>query len=682
MARENGPIPIMDTNSAKAYAEPKALLSWPGAWILFCVLCNVTGWTLSALNALRPAGYVVAFGIGLALLTIWQQRTGSPLFPRLRLDTLYAGFCKPLKTAFLALTCLTILGGILYSPSNYDGLAYRVPRVLHWISEGRWHWIPTIFNRLNTRSCGIEWVSAPLVLFTHTDRWLFLINVISFLLLPGLVYSTFVQLGVKQRVAWFWMWLVPTGYCYLLQAGGIGNDLFGSVFPLAALHFALRAARRQSFVDAGLAILAAALATSSKASNLPLVLPVLVALVPCRGLLQRKFVWLPLLACLSLLASMVPTAWLNLRHCADWSGARAEDVGGLNGNPLIRLPNNILVLGLQNLAPPIFPFAGPWNLIAARMIPSRFKEVLSRNYGEPGGYNYALTELQWEVNAGFGCGLSLLLLAGGLAGCRSAKIRDEHRIKLMSPPHPSGLRFRSASNNLVWLAIAIACLTYLSAWCLSQVGRLAAPYYPFLAGGVLLLPGHSRVIRLACWKWLVGATLTLSLLALVIMPTRPLWPAITILSKLDKGEKLVKLARETYEVNRQRPTALAPLLLQIPTNQPVIGLLAFDEIETSLWRPFGHQRIVHVTPWDTAVSLRNQGISQILIKTHSFEGYFHLPFSQWLSNVDGSLIKTMPLVSKGAIGIEYWQIVQLNPLSSKLKQFKPELNRVYSPAND
>ena len=46
------------------------------------------------------------------------------------------------------------------------------------------------------------------------------------------------------RAAWHWMWLMPTGYCFLLQAGSIGNDLFGAVFALAALDFALRAASR------------------------------------------------------------------------------------------------------------------------------------------------------------------------------------------------------------------------------------------------------------------------------------------------------------------------------------------------------------------------------------------------------------------------------------------------------
>ena len=150
-------------------------------------------------------------------------------------------FRRPFPLAFLILAALAFLGGALHPPTNYDALAYRIPRVLHWLAVGQWHWIHTIFDRLNDRSCGIEWVSAPFIALLKTDRWLFLINVVSFLLLPGLVFSVFTRLGVRRRVAWHWMWLVPTGYCLVLQAGSIGNDLFGATFALAAVDFALRA---------------------------------------------------------------------------------------------------------------------------------------------------------------------------------------------------------------------------------------------------------------------------------------------------------------------------------------------------------------------------------------------------------------------------------------------------------
>ena len=196
-------------------------------------------------------------------------------------------FRKPFPLAFLVLALLAFLGGALHAPTNYDALAYRVPRVLHWLAADQWHWIHSFFDRINNRSCGIEWVSAPFLALLHTDRLLFLINVFSFLLLPGLVFSLFTRLGVRRRVAWHWMWLAPTGYCFVLQAGSIGNDLFGATFALAAVDFALRANLSRSSRDFFASGLAAAMMTSAKTSSLPLLLPWAIAFLPSLKLILR-----------------------------------------------------------------------------------------------------------------------------------------------------------------------------------------------------------------------------------------------------------------------------------------------------------------------------------------------------------------------------------------------------------
>ena len=80
---------------------------------------------------------------------------------------------------FLALTFMTLVAGALCVPSNNDSNEYRIPRVLHWLGDGRWHWVHTLDARMNIAGCGFEWLSAPLMLFTHTDRFIFLINWVS-----------------------------------------------------------------------------------------------------------------------------------------------------------------------------------------------------------------------------------------------------------------------------------------------------------------------------------------------------------------------------------------------------------------------------------------------------------------------------------------------------------------------
>jgi hypothetical protein len=138
-------------------------------------------------------------------------------------------FQRPGPLLFLIIAALSLLSGALYPALNYDANAYRLPRVMHWLWAGQWHWIHTFDSRMNIAACGMEWLSAPLILFTHNDRFLFLINSFSYLMLPGLIFSVFTRSQVRSRVAWWWAWLLSSGWCFALQAGSVANDSFAAI---------------------------------------------------------------------------------------------------------------------------------------------------------------------------------------------------------------------------------------------------------------------------------------------------------------------------------------------------------------------------------------------------------------------------------------------------------------------
>ncbi len=211
-------------------------------WLWVSALATAAGWTLSVLGQLNRPGYAILFAAFAAFVFFFRKELGSVSGNKTsRLRKILRRFRRPLPLGFAVLAVLIFLGGAMYAPTNYTGLNYRLPRVLQWLAHGQWWWIHTPNVRMNDRACGIEWLTAPLLLFTKSDRALFLINFISFLLLPGLIFSVFTRLGVRARVAWQWMWLLPTGYTFLLQAGSIANDTFPAVYALAALDFAARA---------------------------------------------------------------------------------------------------------------------------------------------------------------------------------------------------------------------------------------------------------------------------------------------------------------------------------------------------------------------------------------------------------------------------------------------------------
>ena len=233
-------------------------------WIWLSVFASLAGWSLSAVGELNRAGYAVCFGLAAVIFFLGREKIIFPCPKKF-----FRRFRRPLPLAFLFLALLVFVSGVIYPPSNYTGLNYRLARTLQWLAHDGWFWIHTPIFRMNDRACGIEWLSAPLLLFTHSDRLLFLVNFIPFLLLPGLVFTVFTQLGVRKRVAWQWMWLVPAGYDFLLQAGGIANDTFPAVYALAMMAFGCRAWVSRQPADLWYALLAGALLTGAKASNIP-----------------------------------------------------------------------------------------------------------------------------------------------------------------------------------------------------------------------------------------------------------------------------------------------------------------------------------------------------------------------------------------------------------------------------
>ena len=259
------------------------------AWILLSTLLVSAGWVLSLCHQLNPVGYAVYF----ALATIaWRSRPKrQPGDWRGQLARTVRQFLRPgrrpIVWLYYVLALMSMLGGLLYVSTDGDGLAYRIPRVMHWLWQAQWCWIRTQDLRMNIAGNGFEWLCAPIILFTHTDRWVFLINAFSYLLLPGLIFSVFVRLGVRPRVAWWWMWLLPSGWCYVMQAGSCHNDSYAVIYALASVDLALRARERQNPTDWWLALLAAALATSVKQTDIPLVLLWLVAAWPGRRLCFR-----------------------------------------------------------------------------------------------------------------------------------------------------------------------------------------------------------------------------------------------------------------------------------------------------------------------------------------------------------------------------------------------------------
>jgi len=624
-------------------------------WIWLCAWLNCAGWLLSAIHQLNTVGYIAALIVWFATLFIWRKIffcTTPPRSSDSYVRKFSRRFKKPFPLAFLMIAALAFLGGAIHAPNNYDGLAYRVPRILQWLAAGQWHWIHTIFPRVNNRACGIEWLTAPVIALSRSDRLLFLLNFIPFLFLPGLIYSVLTRLGVRPRVAWHWMWLAPTGYCFLLQAGSISNDAFAAPFALAAIDFALRAKISERPGELFISILAASLLTSAKTGNMPLGLPWAIAVLPSLRLLLRWPVTTAGVCIIALFASFLPTAYLNYRYCHDWSGLSLENIQSQPGMPL-RTVSNIALITVLNISPPVFPEADRWNHFVQEAIPPHLNQQLHQAVIEPGAAELQVPEMQMEENAGLGFGVTVLLLVSTLvAAVRSRKSSFLLRL------HPTDELWRTALVLTPW----VSTLALLSQSEVYPIGRILAPFYPLLLPLLLLSPVQEQLVKKIWWR--VAAFLVFAMAAglLTISPARPLFPVNAMLAKIQSSNSNSKLSQRiqtVYSVYHDRNNVFAPILDSLPPGVKTLGFISYDDPETALWQPFGSRRVIDVCPSDSPADLKAQGIEYIVAKDAIFGKQFP-PLDDWLKTVNAQVVEKFKLDMRADGEGADWMILKLN----------------------
>jgi hypothetical protein len=621
-------------------------------WLWISAFATAAGWLLSSVGQLNRSGYTVLFVVFGAFVFLLRKEWGAvssgkgssarKILRRLR---------RPLPLCFALLALLIFIGGAGYAPTQYTALNYRLERVLQWLAHEQWWWINTPNCRVNTRACGMEWMTAPLLLFTKSDRALFLLNFIPFLLLPGLIFSVFTRLGVRPRVAWQWMWLFPTGYVFLLQAGSIANDTFPTVYALAAVDFAARAWSSRRPVDLLHSILAAALLVGAKSSNLPLLLPWALLIFPVAPLLRRKPAATALVILLAALVSFLPTAIINAHYTGDWMASKTEPACCIMKNPWAGLYGNCFQLLLDNIVPPIFPWAGWWNQHAFSIMPG-FLVTAVRNYFDPAFF--AVWELPTEDWAGIGFGICLLLLISMIGSfC----------IRRNMPGAPAASVIPSALQFCVMLSAWVSLAAYCMGTGMATAARLIAPYYVLIMPLLLLSPALTAVIRRRWWRLLVGAVLIMALVVLALSPDRPLWPARAILTRMTAqypNQRLLARALNVYTVYAGRSDALAGVRDLLPPGIKAVGFIGTgDDVAISLWRPYGQRRVETFLPTDPPEQIRQR--VQYVVIGEAMLKQSALTIDEWLRKSGAELVATTNATQRVAEGPQPWYVARLKP---------------------
>lgn len=578
-------------------------------------LLNLSGWILSFFHGLNQTAYR---GIGVILLF-------SSFFflknqPWLRFFKKSARrFRRPLPATFAATACLVLLGALIYPPSNYDALTYRIPRVMHWLAERGWFWISTANPRQNYSGVAQEWLLAPILALTHSDRLLFLPNFICFIFFPSISFGFLRGIGASGRMAGVWMWLFPFAPAFLLQAGGMANDLLGAFFFLCSLS--MLASRQGPFFFPTTSILSLGLATGVKASNLVLVLPWAVKFLwEAR---RRHAIWRPMLlaAPLAAMVSFAPVACLNFRHTGDWTGDPRNEYAMKSSHPVLTGVGNSVLVVASTFQQPIDFGCNSLLHKVARWIPEKVRLPFLQAYPR---WSLPHGEFAIEENASWGWPLLVLLLWSAF---------------------PLNRLFRGEAWELcvvAWLSATFMMSTLAS----EAIPRLLSPLYPLLALPCCVHSGERpRFFRAA-----TCLAILLLLAPLFLSPSRPLVPWSQIgrmMAWLKINSAWPTRIAQVEQAYNQRAQGLQALIPEDHKQRYLQVLLISNgnDTEGPLWWPYGQRTVESRRPEDPPPW---KAPDLILIRAREWPAWS----SRW--EIQGQLIHQAPFALLAKTGQEDW----------------------------
>ena len=598
-----------------------------GCWLLWSAWCSLSGWGLSAIGQLSGLGHLILLPILLAAFWIWLRATASARNDFSNFKKWRFRMGQPVATIYLLIVVLSLLGALLNShPWSIDAFGYRLPRMFYWWSAHHWYWMGALDHRLDFSSIGFEWQMLPVTELTHSLRFLFLLNWIPFLLLPWLVFIAFRHLGVNGRSARRWMWLLPSAYCIALQSGGMQNDGYAVNYLLASVAFAGFAFYSRRVAGLWFAILAAALLTSAKLSNLPLLLPLVVVCLP----LFRRVPWLNWklveVGVVAVMCSFAPMAFLCWQNTGDWKGDPSDQFQVKTHGPIGAMTANLIFLARDSLQPPISPGSARINANLKAFNQSPFIKRLHQSHGEFNGIGFGEMVDEGGAGAGFGLAFYLVFL---LMSCLVTKRALPRPISFVSVPWEWRL-----APCLAWIAYAV----YLAELGSYHSARLAAPYYPLLIVSLLRLPRIGLVERTKISGFVAGCAAATVIPIILLTPARPLVPVQT-LARLTGSSALGRIA-EKYRFWEYVRDDLGPLREKIPEGVAQLGFAGgLHNPSTDLWLPLGSRAIVELgLPPGPHAPLPPPDLEYAVVTDNGLSERYNLSLEEWLAATHGHVV--------------------------------------------
>jgi hypothetical protein len=230
---------------------------------------------------------------------------------------------------------------------------------------------------------------------------------------------------------------------------------------------------------------------------------------------------------------------------------------------------------------------------------------------------------------------------------------------------PRGKNPAAPLGRAIGIAAVIALLAYGAKMGSEACARLIASYYPFLLLPLLRLSANDPLTRRRWWRGFAMLAALSIVPTLILTPARPLWPAQTVLAALaeqNPGSTFLLRSQLVYEVFAQRHDYLAPLKKHLPAHARTVGFVPTgNDLEGSLWRPFGSRRVVEVlqaTRADPAV--RQLAGSVVVSSRRGLASRFQMTAEEFAAAIGGRLVGEETLTLKASVGPEPFVVIAVD----------------------
>jgi hypothetical protein len=269
---------------------------------------------------------------------------------------------------------------------------------------------------------------------------------------------------------------------------------------------------------------------------------------------------------------------------------------------------------------------------------------MMRNF-ESGGANFAVPDFQGEEWAGLGAGLTILILASSIVAFRR-----------------NGLARTPAWILYLWSSFIIAIIAYFLKAGMTTVGRHVLPYYIPLIAPLLLLPGHSALLKSPNWRFAATLVMLSTIGLTIITPSRPLWPANTVFERFasENASPFLRRIRTGYEVYGGRADVLGQLREALPPRSNTIGYINFGPApQNALWKPYLSRRLIQILPADSISNLTKAGGRHIVVNTRDFEIHMGRSAESWLTIHNAHILSRHTIRTLVKEPASEWWLVEL-----------------------